>query len=449
MDPSNTTRVSWTLYLDEAWTLDATTQPTHDDVLTDDTIQIIFTLGQPIVVDLGFGFGHLEGAQLKAAIAVMLILELLVIVSNVLVLVVICNHRPLRTRTSRYIVSLAVSDFFCALGIPVGLLAKYFPALFLKSTYVCIFPFCFLMTVMASAVFNLLAVSIDRYIALANPLRHTAIITKRKSILFILSAWMMAVLVGMTPFLWHKKDTYEQGGPTGYCEWDKVIEDYYVILFSIFVLAVPVVIITVINILILRIAMRHAKSIDNSAHTASSFAQMSSSCNRNEVVSDSGLTINTRRPPENLSAQSSGRNAFVVAEIRVAFMIFMIVCTFVVCWMPLIIAFLVWQLCDDHCGNHSDVRSWLSLLALANSFCNPFIYMIRTNDFRTAFRELRLRSKNWCLRKLSHQPIGEPIASKNFSTVYTSSHRDSKSSLGFITINIPMQEEQITRTNVT
>ncbi|XP_054767954.2 adenosine receptor A1-like [Lytechinus pictus] len=372
-------------------------------------------LGQPVVVDLGIGFGHLEGIQFKIAISLLTIIEVLVIVTNIIVLMTIRRHRQLRTTTSMYIISLAISDLCCGFGMPIGLLAKYIPDIFLHSLYICIMPFCVLLTVLASAVLNLLAVSIDRYIALRNPLRYTAIMTKKRSRIIIISVWIFSFIIGCLPFVWHNKETYIPHSNTGYCQWYRVVKRGYMIMYTVLILSIPIVTIIALYIQIFSIARSHAKSIDSRARVAApsrapALPSITDTSNVNTTVSIPQQGILRKKLSDTgstLSTSSGNLVSKLSYETRVAFTIGMIVLSFVVCWLPLTISLLLGVLGEGKCKVSPEVRGWLGLLALLNSCFDPFIYSIRTKDFRQAFWELLTKAKFRCVNRVCVQRTDE------------------------------------------
>ncbi|XP_071477678.1 adenosine receptor A1-like [Diadema antillarum] len=393
------------------------------------------SLQPPNIVDLGIGFGHLEGAQLRAALSIMTILELLVIVSNILVIAVIRHHRLLRTTTNLYIISLAVSDLFCALGMPIGLLAKYIPDIFLHSVYICILPFCLLMTVLASAILNLLAVSIDRYMALVRPLRYQVIMTKRKSLLFITGAWSLSFLVGFISMVWQKPPYYNDSN-MGYCQWDRVVTEGYMYLYSVLILAIPILVIIGLYIQIFCIARTHAKSIDKTrTRVFSPRADASTVDSVSMAALQAPVVSRLKKASDDCSTTSvsTSRRLVISLETRVAITIGVIVCTFAVCWLPLTITLLLSVFCKDDgsCGVTAEVRGWLGILTLVNSFFNPIIYTARTKEFCDAFRELCSKSKAWCLTRSRRCYQSGSDDDHSRSAAYSAAPRDSKSSVIF------------------
>lgn len=112
-------------------------------------------------------------------------LELLIAVFSVLGNVLVCwavaLNSNLQSITNFFVVSLAVAD------IAVGVLAIPFAIVisigFCSNFYGCLFIACFVLVLTQSSIFSLLAIAIDRYIAIKIPLRS---VTMRKNGSFII-----------------------------------------------------------------------------------------------------------------------------------------------------------------------------------------------------------------------------------------------------------------------
>lgn len=108
-----------------------------------------------------------------AAFILYIILELLIavfsVLGNVLVCWAVCFNSNLQSITNFFVVSLAVAD------IAVGVLAIPFSIVisigFCCNFYGCLFLACFVLVLTQSSIFSLLAIAIDRYIAIKLPLR--------------------------------------------------------------------------------------------------------------------------------------------------------------------------------------------------------------------------------------------------------------------------------------
>ncbi|KAK2088116.1 Adenosine receptor A2a [Saguinus oedipus] len=102
-------------------------------------------------------------------ITVELAIAVLAILGNMLVCWAVWLNSNLQNVTNYFVVSLA------AAGIEVGVLAIPFAITisigFCAACHGCLFIACFVLVLMQSSIFSLLAIAIDRYIAIRTPLR--------------------------------------------------------------------------------------------------------------------------------------------------------------------------------------------------------------------------------------------------------------------------------------
>ncbi len=109
-----------------------------------------------------------------------LLIALLSILGNVLVCWAVGLNSNLQSITNFFVVSLAVAD------IAVGVLAIPFSIListgFCANFYGCLFIACFVLVLTQSSIFSLLAIAIDRYIAIKIPLRWVKAVAVRTCI---------------------------------------------------------------------------------------------------------------------------------------------------------------------------------------------------------------------------------------------------------------------------
>lgn len=105
----------------------------------------------------------------KVYIGVELGIAVLSIMGNVLVCWAVAINSTLKNATNYFLVSLAVAD------IAVGLLAIPFAITisigFYTNFHCCLFLACFVLVLTQSSIFSLLAVAVDRYLAIKIPLR--------------------------------------------------------------------------------------------------------------------------------------------------------------------------------------------------------------------------------------------------------------------------------------
>ncbi|XP_015685565.1 adenosine receptor A2b-like [Protobothrops mucrosquamatus] len=107
--------------------------------------------------------------MIRLYIAVELLMAGLAIAGNVLVCWAVALNSRLKTATNYFLVSLAVAD------VAVGLLAIPFAVTIsvglTTDFHGCLFLACFVLVLTQGSIFSLLAVAVDRYLAIKIPLR--------------------------------------------------------------------------------------------------------------------------------------------------------------------------------------------------------------------------------------------------------------------------------------
>lgn len=102
-------------------------------------------------------------------VALELAIATLSVAGNLLVCVAVGTSSTLQTPTNYFLVSLAAAD------VAVGLFAIPFAITislgFCTDFYSCLFLACFVLVLTQSSIFSLLAVAVDRYLAIRVPLR--------------------------------------------------------------------------------------------------------------------------------------------------------------------------------------------------------------------------------------------------------------------------------------
>nr|AJQ31587.1 GH secretagogue receptor 1b [Epinephelus coioides]AJQ31589.1 GH secretagogue receptor 1b [Epinephelus coioides] len=122
------------------------------------------------------------------------LLFLIGVTGNVMTILVVSKYRDMRTTTNLYLCSMAVSDLFIFLCMPLDLyrmwryrpwrfgaaLCKLFQFVSESCTY--------------STILSITALSVERYLAICFPLRAKALVTKRRVRALILLLWTVSLL---------------------------------------------------------------------------------------------------------------------------------------------------------------------------------------------------------------------------------------------------------------
>ncbi|XP_018101562.1 adenosine receptor A2b [Xenopus laevis] len=293
-----------------------------------------------------------------AYIAVEVIIAVLSIAGNVLVCWAVAINSTLKNATNYFLVSLAVAD------IAVGLLAIPFAitiSIGLETDFhSCLFFACFVLVLTQSSIFSLLAVAIDRYLAIKIPLRYKSLVTGKRARTIIAVFWILSFVIGLIPLMgWNRLDENCHEPGTSYnctvkCLFEKVVTMSYMVYFNFFgCVLLPLLIMLGIYIKIFMVARKQLRQIELKC-----------------VGSDSSRTT-------------------LQKEINAAKSLAIIVGLFAFCWLPIHILNCITLFEPDF---YKTKPEWVMYMAIilshANSVVNPIIYAYKIRDFRYTFRKI-------------------------------------------------------------
>uniref|UniRef100_A0A3P9L400 Adenosine A2b receptor n=1 Tax=Oryzias latipes TaxID=8090 RepID=A0A3P9L400_ORYLA len=307
-------------------------------------------------------------------IAIEVVIAFLSVSGNVLVCWAVAINSTLKNATNYFLVSLAVAD------ILVGCLAMPFAITISMGLYVdfygCLFLACFVLVLTQSSIFSLLAIAIDRYLAVKIPLRYKELMTGKTAREIVAILWILSFVIGLIPFFgWNLKNkscnnssvkdnttNSEETKDRGHllqsckvkCYFETVVDMEYMVYFNFFVcVLLPLLIMLGIYVKIFIVARKQLRQIEL------------------KCVGNGG-------------SQNQG---LLQKEIRAAKSLSIIVGLFAICWLPVhILNCLTLFYKDLH--KPSVVMYVAIILSHANSAVNPIIYAYRIQEFRNTFRKI-------------------------------------------------------------
>ncbi|XP_062407245.1 adenosine receptor A1-like [Sardina pilchardus] len=294
-----------------------------------------------------------------------LVIAVLSTAGNLLVCVAVGINRRLRTVTNYFLVSLAVADVCVgAVAIPCAILTdRGVPQ---HQLYLCLLMLSVLIMFTQSSIFSLLAVAIERYVAIFLPFRHQRLMTPRNALLVIVLTWVLAFLIGLVPLMgWYRAPPH-----SGHCFFVFVVDMTYMVYFNFFacVLA-PLVVMFLIYARIFAVVKRQSRRI---------------AAEREAVADKEG-------------AAAAARAAQMKQEVRTATSVFLVLFLFTACWIPLHVINCFLLLCPA-CPVPLPLLLTAIILSHANSALNPLIYAYKMKAFRHAFTAI------FCCRRLTEAP---------------------------------------------
>lgn len=271
---------------------------------------------------------------------------------NLLVCIAVGRNKKLRTVTNYFLVSLAAADFFVGtLAIPCAIMTNL--GLPHNSLFLCYTIVYILITLTQSSVFSLLAIAIERYVAILLPFHYQRILKPRNARLVILLTWILAFLLSSVPLIGIQNRTRH----INYCFFACVVDIAFMVYFSFFGgVVIPLLVMFFIYAHIFITVRKQVRRIA-ALHRA--------------------LEVQARH------------NSAMRREAKKATSIFLLIFLFVLCWMPVHIMNCLQQFCPQ-CRVPSSLILTAVILSHVNSAINPLLYAYRMKSFRQAFKGMFL-----------------------------------------------------------
>ncbi|XP_038579530.1 trace amine-associated receptor 13c-like [Micropterus salmoides] len=182
-------------------------------------------------------------------------ISLLTVALNLLVIISISHFRQLHTPTNLLLLSLAVSDFL------VGLLVMPFQILstepcWLLGDLVCVLYHFIPVITLSASVVNMVLISVDRYVAICDPLHYPTKITAKRVQICVFLCWGYSVFYSFV--LLH--DNLEQPGMYNSCYGECVINVIGVVDL-IFSFIIPISAIIILYVRVFAVAVSQARAM--------------------------------------------------------------------------------------------------------------------------------------------------------------------------------------------
>ena len=286
------------------------------------------------------------------------------VVGNLLVCFAILTNRSLRRKpTNLLLLSLAVSDLLtAAIAMPFDIESLFRQGGWKHGAVMCVaFLTVYLITVPTS-ILTLLAISVDRYQSLRDPLsrfRRAQFMTQRKALLVIGLIWLYCIIFAFLPIMgWPFLERGQEMILNGFCM--VPFSKLYTSLSNFLNFVGPLVVTCVLNIMIYCIARKHTRG---------------------------GASFKPRQE----SGQKSKEDAKAHARnLKAAKTTFMFVAAFFFCWQPYSYFSIVANLWghDNWKTYPSKLFYVLLMFGYLNSALNPFLFAFRNKEFKHTYERM-------------------------------------------------------------
>ncbi|XP_036442504.1 dopamine receptor D4b [Colossoma macropomum] len=343
-----------------------------------------------------------------------------IICGNVLVCLSVYKEKALKTTTNYFIVSLAVADLLLAvLVLPLYVYAEFQGGVWSLNIVVCDWLMAMDVMLCTASIFNLCAISIDRFIAVSIPLNYNRKHVDHRQIILLSATWLLAFAVA-SPVIFGINNVPQRDPKE--C---KLEDDNYVVYSSVcsFFIPCPIMLLLYCGMFHglrrweearkakLRNSIQACRKLQHAAVAAALpplaalpaslprvIEQDLAQCSVDDL--DDDMQPSCPLPPEYNNSpiqsvayaelQNSGqrkKRAKINGRERKAMRVLpVVVGAFLFCWTPFFVVHTTRALCES-CEISPHLMSTVTWLGYVNSALNPIIYTVFNTEFRRFFRK--------------------------------------------------------------
>ncbi|XP_060828784.1 octopamine receptor beta-2R-like isoform X1 [Bombus pascuorum] len=313
---------------------------------------------------------------------------------NLLVMVSVMRHRKLRIITNYFVVSLALADMLVAMFAMTFNASVQITGKWMFSYFMCDVWNSLDVYFSTSSILHLMCISVDRYWAIVKPLKYPIIMTKRLAAYMLLACWIMPAFISFMPIFmgWYtteENNMHRQKHPE-LCEFK--VNKVYVIFSSSISFWIPCTIMTLTYFAVFKEASRQEKQMHSRMGNVMLLSHRPSKDlnNLNGELNSAGssktLTLN-EISTDHLHTPTKDKNIMKMKrEHKAARTLGIIMGTFIICWLPFFLWYVITTLCGESCPCPDIVIAILFWIGYTNSALNPLIYAYFNRDFREAFK---------------------------------------------------------------
>lgn len=262
-----------------------------------------------------------------------------ILCGNILTILAVRYSRRLRSVISNhFVLSLAISDILVGLTLPYHL-TFYLGSDLGSSKHWCLLRFFFVIMACCVSIWNLIAIALDRYIAICYPLHYSRYMTRRVALTLMAIGWIVGFTIAAIPVIWNKWEHAKE------CEFDQIFYPWYMVGVITPVFSLVWFCMLFVYCRIWREASKQVKQLRT-------------------------------------TGQQEGTSDWKSVQ-----MVLLILGCFTICWLPYFIVACsqIYRLIE----NSSAVAYMAAFtLAMSNSAMNPLIYAWKNSNFRQAFINL-------------------------------------------------------------
>uniref|UniRef100_A0A1I8F9N4 G_PROTEIN_RECEP_F1_2 domain-containing protein n=1 Tax=Macrostomum lignano TaxID=282301 RepID=A0A1I8F9N4_9PLAT len=386
----------------------------------------------------------LSGLQISPAQALiaslLALLACLTIFGNSLVILAVLRDHHLRTITNYFIVSLATADLLMGLVVvPFSAVSYATSDRWLFGPVWCDLWHAFDVLSTTASILNLCIIAMERYWAVENPISYPSRLTRRRCLMLVSAAWILASFISFPAIYWWRA-TAEATAPGEAYECRFTSDPVYLICSSVVSFYAPLLVMVFVYCKIYRTATQLVRGWHTGAKRLP-WANGGGGDGANGGRRSSAIVLRIHRGRRELTPTEAATAAAAAAkeqhsslglrrklarfsrEQRAAKTLGVVMGVFIACWLPFFVCNVAVAVAPEALGRggraFGQVATWLGY---ANSCINPAIYAHSMRDFRRAF--IRLLGCQRRSRQAAAAAAGVPlVAAAAAATLTTSTNR--------------------------
>ncbi|XP_027758442.1 5-hydroxytryptamine receptor 2C [Empidonax traillii] len=319
-----------------------------------------------------------------------LVVILLTIGGNILVIMAVSLEKKLQNATNFFLMSLAVADMLVGiLVMPVSLVAVLYDYAWPLPKQLC--PIWISLDVLFStaSIMHLCAISLDRYVAIRNPIEHSRFNSRTKAIMKIAAVWTISIGISMPiPVIGLQDDS--RVFVNGTCVLN---DENFVLIGSFMAFFIPLIIMVITYCLTVQVLQRQATVF--MCGEVPKQRRSSVNCLKKENNAENISMLHNHEGASHLNSPVNkeavlfrkGTMQSINNERRASKVLGIVFFLFLIMWCPFFITNVMSVLCKEACDKDLlsellDVFVWVGYVC---SGVNPLVYTLFNKTYRRAF----------------------------------------------------------------
>ena len=328
--------------------------------------------------------GAINTAVMASCLAIIFIIS---IAGNIFVFLVFYKRPSLVTISNRFIVNLSVCNILQTIFVMPFVFVALVTRDWVFGHFWCQGTGFLMNSIFSASILTLVVISTDRYCAVVTPLHYSMKITPFKSTVLISFVWLFALCSAFPPLVGWSHYEYQKNKSVCTVLWTSRLtsDRYYTLCLVVVCFLLPFIVILWSYSIIFKAAQNNSQKVRKNSLVPNSGDDPLQTPVRSDRRRSSTAPMLVHR----LSLSARGTNLLWRRdEWKAAVTSFIVVSTFIICWLLYFIIIILESLLDDPDSVGSEVKTLSILLAMSSCAFNPLVYVFRGKVPRVELRTI-------------------------------------------------------------